>query len=53
MVRMFYGSPNELPDTIGHEKDGCLAHRQADEGPSPNLEEIVCACIGARAPSSE
>jgi hypothetical protein len=30
-----------------------LAYRQADEGPSPNVEEIACACISARAPSSE
>ncbi len=30
-----------------------MAHRPADEGPSTNIEEIACACIGARAPGSE
>ena len=30
-----------------------MAHRPEDEGPSPNVEDIACACIGPRAPSSE
>jgi CspA family cold shock protein len=30
-----------------------LAHRRADEGHSPNVEEIACAHISARPPSSE
>ena len=29
-----------------------MAYRPADEGPSTNVEEIACACIGARASSS-
>ena len=50
---MFYGSQNDLQDTIGHEENGCLAHGPTDESPRPNVEEIVCACIGACAPSRE
>ncbi len=52
-MRMFYGSQNELHDTIGHEKDGCLAYRQSDESPRPNIEEIACACVSPCAPGSE
>ena len=50
---MFYGSQNELLDTIVHEKNGCVAHHPADEGPDPNIEEIPCVRIGARSPSGQ
>jgi hypothetical protein len=50
---MLYGSQNELYDTIGHEENGCLAYQLADQGAGTNVEEIVCACIGACAPSRE
>jgi hypothetical protein len=53
MVRMLYGSQNELQDTIGHEENGCLAHQFPDEGAGRDVEEIACACIGASAPGSE
>ena len=53
MVRMIYGSQNELWDTIEHEENSCVAHRRTDESPEPNVQEIPCACLGAGAPSRE
>jgi hypothetical protein len=49
---MFYGRKNGQRDTIGHEENGYLAYRPADESPSSNSQEITRACIGTRAPSS-